>query len=266
VPLLRRADRLRIYLLGELLGAALVGSPGLRKNLEARWRAFIESQVEDEELRARCTPDYVVGCKRILFSNDWYPTLQLPSVELVTDPIAAITDTGVATADGVHREVDAIVYGTGFQATGFLQPMRVTGVGGRDLHETWRNGAEAYRGVTVAGFPNFFMLYGPNTNLGSNSIIFMLEAQIGYVARALAAMRRRRLEWVDVRDDVQAGFNRWVEALSSRTVWETGCRSWYTTAGRNTNNWPTYPFRYRRQLRRFDLRDYRVSRSARPGS
>jgi cation diffusion facilitator CzcD-associated flavoprotein CzcO len=266
VPLLRRADRLRIYLLGELLGAALVGSPGLRKNLEARWRAFMESQVEDEELRARCTPDYVVGCKRILFSNDWYPTLQLPSVELVTDPIAAITDTGVATADGVHREVDAIVYGTGFQATGFLQPMRVTGVGGRDLHETWRNGAEAYRGVTVAGFPNFFMLYGPNTNLGSNSIIFMLEAQIGYVARALAAMRRRRLEWVDVRDDVQAGFNRWVEALSSRTVWETGCRSWYTTAGRNTNNWPTYPFRYRRQLRRFDLRDYRVSRSARPGS
>jgi cation diffusion facilitator CzcD-associated flavoprotein CzcO len=266
VPLLRRADRLRIYLLGELLGAALVGSPGLRKNLEARWRAFMESQVEDEELRARCTPDYVVGCKRILFSNDWYPTLQLPSVELVTDPIAAITDTGVATADGVHREVDAIVYGTGFQATGFLQPMRVTGVRGRDLHETWRNGAEAYRGVTVAGFPNFFMLYGPNTNLGSNSIIFMLEAQIGYVARALAAMRRRRLEWVDVRDDVQAGFNRWVEALSSRTVWETGCRSWYTTAGRNTNNWPTYPFRYRRQLRRFDLRDYRVSRSARPGS
>jgi cation diffusion facilitator CzcD-associated flavoprotein CzcO len=266
VPLLRRADRLRIYLLGELLGAALVGSPGLRKNLEARWRAFMESQVEDEELRARCTPDYVVGCKRILFSNDWYPTLQLPSVELVTDPIAAITGTGVATADGVHREVDAIVYGTGFQATGFLQPMRVTGVGGRDLHETWRNGAEAYRGVTVAGFPNFFMLYGPNTNLGSNSIIFMLEAQIGYVARALAAMRRRRLEWVDVRDDVQAGFNRWVEALSSRTVWETGCRSWYTTAGRNTNNWPTYPFRYRRQLRRFDLRDYRVSRSARPGS
>jgi cation diffusion facilitator CzcD-associated flavoprotein CzcO len=259
VPLLRRADRLRIYLLGELLGTALVGSPALRDNLVGRWRKFMESQVADEELRARCTPDYVVGCKRILFSNDWYPTLQLPSVELVTDPIAGITETGVATAGGTHREVDAIVYGTGFQATGFLQPMRVTGLGGRDLHETWRNGAEAYRGVTVAGFPNFFMLYGPNTNLGSNSIIFMLEAQIGYVARALAAMRRAGIDWVDVRDDVQSEFNRWVETLSSRTVWETGCHSWYTTAGKNTNNWPTYPFRYRRQLRRFDLRDYRVS-------
>jgi cation diffusion facilitator CzcD-associated flavoprotein CzcO len=262
VPLLRRGDRLRIYLLGELLGTALVGSPALRDNLAGRWRKFMESQVADEELRARCTPDYVVGCKRILFSNDWYPTLQLPSVELVTDPIAGVTETGVATDDGVHREVDVIVYGTGFQATGFLQPMRVTGLDGRDLHETWRNGAEAYRGVTVSGFPNFFMLYGPNTNLGSNSIIFMLEAQIGYVAGALAEMRRQGIDWVDVRDDVQSAFNRWVEALSSRTVWETGCHSWYTTAGRNTNNWPTYPFRYRRQLRRFDLRDYRVSRPA----
>jgi len=266
VPLLRRADRLRIYLLGELLGTALVGSPALRNTLVTRWRTFMESQVADEELRARCTPDYVVGCKRILFSNDWYPTLQLPSVELVTEPIEGITGTGVATAGGGHREVDAIVYGTGFQATGFLQPMRVTGLGGRDLHDSWRNGAEAYRGVTVSGFPNFFMLYGPNTNLGSNSIIFMLEAQIGYVARALATMRRHGLDWVDVRDDVQSAFNRWVDTLSSRTVWETGCNSWYTTAGKNTNNWPTYPFRYSRQLRRFDLRDYRVSRSPQPGS
>ncbi|TMC07167.1 MAG: NAD(P)/FAD-dependent oxidoreductase [Chloroflexi bacterium] len=266
VPLLRQADRLRIYLTGELLGTALVGSPALRKTLEGRWRTFMESQVADPELRDRCTPDYVIGCKRILFSNDWYPTLLLPSVELVTDPIAEITGTGVSTEDGAHREVDAIVYGTGFQATGFLQPMRVTGAGGRDLHEVWRDGAEAYRGVTVAGFPNFFMLYGPNTNLGSNSIIFMLEAQIGYVAGALATLRRKGLDWVDVRDEVQAEFNRWVQAQSHRTVWETGCHSWYTTGGRNTNNWPTYPFRYRRQLRRFDLRSYRVSRPAPPGS
>ncbi|HEY7198971.1 MAG TPA: 4-hydroxyacetophenone monooxygenase, partial [Candidatus Dormibacteraeota bacterium] len=119
-----------------------------------------------------------------------------------------------------------------------------------------RDGAQAYRGVVVSGFPNFFMLYGPNTNLGSNSIIYMLEAQIGYVERALAAMRRRQLRWLDVRAEVQAGFNRWVQARSSRTVWETGCHSWYTTGGRNTNNWPTFPFRYRRQLSRFDLGDY----------
>ncbi len=256
VPLLQRADRLRIYLMGELLGVALVASPALRRTLEGRWRSFMHSQVGDEDLRARCTPDYVMGCKRILFSNDWYPVLQRPSVELVTDPVAAITETGVTTGDGAYREVDAIVYGTGFQATGFLQPMRVAGLGGRDLHDVWRGGAEAFRGVVVGGFPNFFMLYGPNTNLGSNSIIYMLEAQIGYVGGALEAMRRRQLRWLDIRSEVQAEFNRWVAALSHRTVWETGCRSWYTTGGRNTNNWPTYPFRYRRQLRRFDLRDY----------
>jgi cation diffusion facilitator CzcD-associated flavoprotein CzcO len=256
VPLLRRADRLRVYLLGELLGAALVASPALRRALEARWRSFMESQVADLELRARCTPDYVVGCKRILFSNDWYPALQRSSVELVTEPVAAIAERAVRTADGAEREVDAIVYATGFRATGFLQPMRVTGLGGRELHEAWRDGAEAYRGVVVSGFPNFFMLYGPNTNLGSNSIIFMLEAQIGYVARALHTLRRRGLRWLDVRGEVQAEFNRWVDALSSRTVWEAGCHSWYTTGGRNTNNWPTFPFRYWRQMRRFDLGDY----------
>jgi cation diffusion facilitator CzcD-associated flavoprotein CzcO len=271
VPLLRRADRLRTYLYGELLGAALLGSSALHRYLEGRWRTSMESQVADEELRARCTPDYVIGCKRILFSNDWYPTLQLPSVELVTDAISGITEAGVSTSDGAHREVDAIVYGTGFAATGFLQPMRVTGLDGRDLHDAWRGGAEAYRGVAVTGFPNFFMLYGPNTNLGSNSIIFMLEAQIGYVVRALTAMRSRRIDWMDVREEVQSSFNRWVETLSGRTVWETGCHSWYTVAGRNTNNWPTYPFRYQRQLRRFDLDDYRVMISGvsalpRPGS
>ena len=258
-PLVRRADRLRIYLMGELLGAALVASPALRRTLEARWRAFMESQVADPELRARCTPDYVVGCKRILFSNDWYPALQRANVELVTQAVAAITERRVHTVDGAEREVDAIVYATGFQATGFLQPMRVTGLGGCDLHAAWRDGAEAYRGVAVSGFPNFFMLYGPNTNLGSNSIIYMLEAQIGYVDRALRALRRRRLRWLDVRAEVQAEFNRWVDALSGRTVWETGCHSWYTTGGRNTNNWPTFPFRYRRQMRRFDLRDYEVA-------
>lgn len=257
VPLLQGADRLRIYLLGELLGHALVASPGLRRTLESRWRAHMEREVADPELRELCTPDYAMGCKRILFSNDWYPALQRPTVELVTGGVAAITPSGVLTADGRERAVDAIVYATGFRTTDFLQPMRVRGLGGRDLLDAWRDGAEAYRGVVVSGFPNLFMLYGPNTNLGSNSIIFMLEAQIGYVLRALEALRAGGLAWLDVRADVQRGFNRWVADASRRTVWETGCRSWYTTAaGRNTNNWPSYTFRYRRLLRRFDLGDY----------
>jgi cation diffusion facilitator CzcD-associated flavoprotein CzcO len=260
LPPLTRADRLRIYLTGELLGAALFGSGRLQRLLTARWRTFMESQVSDPELREKCEPDYAVGCKRILFSNDWYPALALPGVELVTDPLAAVTEAGVVTADGRERQVDAIVFATGFQTTGFLQPMRVSGAGGRDLHEAWREGAEAYRGIVVSGFPNFFMLYGPNTNLGSNSIIYMLEGQIAYVERALAALRRRDLRWLDVRPAVQDEFNRWVRSRSERTVWESGCRNWYTTAtGRNTNNWPTYTFRYRLALMRFDLGEYETA-------
>jgi cation diffusion facilitator CzcD-associated flavoprotein CzcO len=260
LPVLASADRLRTFLTGELLGTALFGSVRLRRVLESRWRAFMESQVHDAELRERCVPDYVIGCKRILFSNDWYPTLALPTVELVTERVTEITPRSVVTADGCERAVDAIVYGTGFQSTGFLQPMRVVGKGGLELHEVWRGAAEAYRGVVVSGFPNFFMLYGPNTNLGSNSIIYMLESQIAYVDRALRAMRSRRLRWLDVRKSVQDEFNRWVQTLSARTVWMSGCHNWYTVAGgRNTNNWPTYTFRYRRALRRFDLRDYETA-------
>jgi cation diffusion facilitator CzcD-associated flavoprotein CzcO len=260
LPGLARADRLRIFLMGELLGTALFASTRLRRVLENRWRAFMEGQVHDAELRQKCMPDYLIGCKRILFSNDWYPTLALPTVELVTERVTEITPGGVVTADGRERAVDAIVFGTGFQSTGFLQPMRVVGQDGRDLHEVWRDGAEAYRGVVVSGFPNFFMLYGPNTNLGSNSVIYMLESQIAYVDRALRAMRSRRLRWLDVRTNVQDEFNRWVRTLSERTVWTSGCHNWYTVAsGKNTNNWPTYTFRYRRALRGFDLRDYETA-------
>jgi cation diffusion facilitator CzcD-associated flavoprotein CzcO len=260
LPALAKADRLRIYLTGELLGAALFGSARLQKLLTARWRTFMESQVSDPGLRHKCEPDYAVGCKRILFSNDWYPALALPGVELVTEALAGITPAGVVTVDGTERPVDAIVFATGFQTTGFLQPMRVTGAGGRDLQEAWREGAEAYRGIVVSGFPNFFMLYGPNTNLGSNSIIYMLEGQIAYVERALAALRQRGLRWLDVRRTVQDEFNGWVRSRSERTVWESGCRNWYTTAtGRNTNNWPTYTLRYRLGLMRFDLGEYETA-------
>jgi cation diffusion facilitator CzcD-associated flavoprotein CzcO len=260
LPGLARADRLRMFLIGELLGAALFGSARLRRLLESRWRVFMESHVHDAELREKCVPDYLIGCKRILFSNDWYPTLALPTVELVTERVTEITSGGVVTADGHERAVDAIVFGTGFQSTGFLQPMRVVGQGGRDLHAVWRDGAEAYRGVVVSGFPNFFMLYGPNTNLASNSIIYMLESQIAYVDRALRTMRSRSLRWLDIRRSVQDEFNRWIRSLSEHTPWTSGCHNWYTVAGgRNTNNWPTYTFRYRRALRRFDVRDYETA-------
>ena len=259
LPVVRKADRLRIFLYGELLTSGLVLSPKLLAGPMQLWRRQLRSQIPDPELRARCVPDYVMGCKRIAFSNDWYPALARPDTELVTERIEQIVPNGVVTADGKTRAADVIIYGTGFKAAEFLAPMLVSGLGGWRLQQAWQDGPWSYLGITVSGFPNFFMLYGPNTNLGGNSIIYMLEGQIGYVLGAIQAIQAERLAWLDVRPEVQDAFSSWVQSASRTSVWETGCHSWYTTAsGRNTTNWPGHTFMYRYQVRRFDLAAYRV--------
>jgi cation diffusion facilitator CzcD-associated flavoprotein CzcO len=258
LPLARKADRLRIFLYGEMLTSGFVLSPKMLAAPRAMWRHQLRV-ITDPDLRAKCIPDYVMGCKRVLFSNDWYPTLQRPNVDLVTEKIERVAPQGVVIADGTLRPADVVIYGTGYQATDFLAPMSVTGPRGRRLNEVWRHGAEAYLGITVSGFPNFFMLYGPNTNLGGNSIIYMLEGQIGYVLRALQALRIERLRWLDVRPDVQDAFSAWVAEASHTSVWESGCHNWYTSAtGRNVSNWPVHTFLYRQRVRRFDLSDYTI--------
>lgn len=258
-PIARKADRLRIFLYGELLTSGFVLSPKLLAAPMRMWRRQLQAQIIDPQLREKCVPDYVMGCKRVLFSNDWYPALARPDVDLVTDAIERIVPDGVVMADGTHRLADVIIYGTGFQAIDFLAPMSVTGAGGRELHELWRDRAQTYLGITVSGFPNFFMLYGPNTNLGGNSIIYMLEGQIGYVLGAIQALEYEGLDWLDVRPDVQRAFSAWVDAASRTSVWESGCHSWYTTGdGRNTTNWPDHTFLYRHRVRRFDLGSYQV--------
>ena len=259
LPVVRKADRLRIFLYGELLTSGFVVSPKLLAAPMQMWRHQLHSQIADPELRAKCVPDYVMGCKRVVFSNDWYPTLARPNVELVTDSIARLVSGGVVTSDGTTRAAEVIIYGTGFKAAEFLAPMLVSGLGGRRLGDAWQDGAQAYLGIAVSGFPNFFMLYGPNTNLGGNSILYMLEGQIGYVLGALRALAAHRVAWLDVRPEVQDAFGSWVQTASRTSVWESGCHSWYTTAsGRNTNNWPSHTFMYRYRVRRFDLAAYRV--------
>jgi cation diffusion facilitator CzcD-associated flavoprotein CzcO len=259
MPVVRKADRLRIFLYGELLTSGFVLSPKLLAAPMQIWRRQLTAQIADPQLRAQCVPDYVMGCKRVVFSNDWYPTLTQPHVELVTDPIERIVPDGVRTADGTIRPAEVIIYGTGFRAVDFLAPMQVSGLDGWRLEDAWRDGAQAYLGITVTGFPNFFLLYGPNTNLGGNSILYMLEGQIGYVLGAIRALDTGGLAWLDVRPDVQDRFTSWVAAASRKSVWETGCHSWYTTAsGRNTNNWPDHTFLYRHRVRRFDVAAYRV--------
>jgi cation diffusion facilitator CzcD-associated flavoprotein CzcO len=259
LPVVRKADRLRVFLYGELLTSGFVTSRRLLAAPMAMWRRQLTTHITDPRLREKCVPDYVMGCKRVLFSNDWYPTLARPNVELVTDPIERIVPDGVVTAGGAVRPADVIIYGTGFKTLDFLAPMSVTGLGGRRLYDAWHDGAEAYLGIAVSGFPNFFILYGPNTNLGGNSIIYMLEGQIGYVLAAVQALEAEGLDWIDVRPEVQQAFNAWVVSASRTSVWQSGCRNWYTTAsGRNTNNWPVHTFRYRYQTRRFDLAGYRA--------
>src|SRR3984957_13952736 len=259
VPAVRKADRLRVFLYGELLTSGFVLSPKLLAAPMAMWRRQLRTAITDPELRARCVPDYVMGCKRVVFSNDWYPALARPDVDLVTERIERIVPDGVVTADGATHPADVIIYGTGFGATQFLTPMQVSGRGGQSLQQAWRDGAQAYLGITVAGFPNFFMLYGPNTNLGGNSIIYMLEGQIGYVLGAIQTLQAERLAWLDVRPEGQDAFTAGVQSASRTWVWEPGCHNWYTTAsGRNINNWPAYTFTYRYRVRRFDLAAYRV--------
>jgi cation diffusion facilitator CzcD-associated flavoprotein CzcO len=203
-------------------------------------------------------PDYPLGCRRILISNDWYPTLARDDVEVVTAPVERIEPDAVV-AGGTRYPADTIIFGTGFKTTDFLEPITVTGAGGAVLGAVWADGAEAHLGITVSGFPNLFLLYGPNTNLGHNSIIFMLERQIGWILQAVRTLATEGRRWVDVTPEAQAASNARLDRELARTVWAGSCHSWYKDArGRITNNWSSYTWRYWQRTRRLDRRDLRL--------
>ncbi|HYV17034.1 MAG TPA: NAD(P)/FAD-dependent oxidoreductase [Conexibacter sp.] len=218
-------------------------------------RAHLQQQVADPALRAKLTPGYEIGCKRILMSNEYFPALQQPNVELVTAGIAEIRPRSILTSDGAEHPVDAIVYGTGFRTNDMPAGERLRGREGRLLGDVWREqGMQALRGTTIAGFPNLFMLVGPNTGLGHNSIVFMIESQLAYVLDALGTMDARGAAVLDTREGAQAAFNARLQASMRGTVWtEGGCASWYLDAhGRNTTLWPGTSWSFRRATRRFD--------------
>ena len=202
-----------------------------------------------------------MGCKRILISNDYFPALAQANVTVVSEAISAVTENAIVTADGREHPCDVLIYGTGFAATDFLAPMQITGLGGLELDQAWRDGAEAYKGISVSGFPNLFILYGPNTNLGHNSIIYMLESQFRYVLGCIDDAARAGRTLPGRQGRVQQRFNQRIQARSHRTIWEQGCSSWYKTAsGKSTNNWPGYTFTYRQQTRAPELSDYDCTR------
>jgi cation diffusion facilitator CzcD-associated flavoprotein CzcO len=217
-------------------------------------RKHLAQQVRDPELRRKLTPSYTIGCKRILISNDYYPALSQPNVELQTAGIREVRERSIVTADGRETEVDVIVFGTGFRVTDMPAAEYIRGRSGESLAEAWKGSMQAYLGTSIAGFPNLFMLVGPNTGLGHNSMVFMIESQLAYVLDAVRTMGERGIASVDVRPDVQAAYNDELQDGLRETVWATGgCASWYLDdSGRNTTLWPGGTWRFRTRTRRFD--------------
>jgi cation diffusion facilitator CzcD-associated flavoprotein CzcO len=259
-PLVQKAVRTGIYWGRESMVLGFAKLPGIMKQAQKVAEKHLERQVRDPELRAKLTPDFTLGCKRVLISDDYYPAVARPNVEVVTEGITEVTPTGIVTDDGVKHEVDTIIYGTGFRVTDLPVMDMLYGRDGQSLRDAWADGMEAHLGTAVAGFPNFFLLIGPNTGLGHSSMVFMIESQIAYILDALKTMDAEGLRQVEVRPEVQRAFVDGVRSSMRNTVWTRGgCTSWYLDAqGRNTTLWPSFTFRFRQLTRRFDRSQYRT--------
>ena len=259
LPFAQRLLRWAIYLRQELLISGFKG--GAR--IQARFRQFaswmLDQQVADPVLRKRFTPDYAPGCKRLLISNDWYPALLRPNVEVLSEPAAKLEGRRIVAASGAARDVDVVIFATGFAATEFVAPMKIHGRGGEELGALWKTGAAAHLGMSVAGFPNAFLVVGPNTGLGHNSLVFMIEAQVSYIVAALGRLRASGKRVLEVRSEVQAASYADVQRRLKGTVWASGCRSWYLTAdGRNDAIWPGSTLDYWWKTLRFDAGNFRM--------
>lgn len=259
VPLAQRAVRAGIYWAREgfatgFLNPSMMGRMGRRLALR-----HLREQVPDPELRAKLTPSYTMGCKRVLVSDDYLPSLSQHNVDVVTEGIAEVRPHAVVTRDGVEHPADTIILGTGFRVSDMPIAQWLRGRDGGTLAEAWAGSPKAYLGLTVAGFPNLFLLLGPNSGLGHTSVLFMVESQLNHLMAALRHMRQRGVHAIEPTADAQRGFVAWVDGRIARTVWAPErCQSWYRDAtGRNFSIWPGYTFTYRRLLRRFDAHAYR---------
>ena len=261
LPLYRRLTRFGLFLLLESRLPAFTRFPRLTALHRRKARRHLERQITDPVLREKLTPDYAMGCKRVLMSNDYYPAIAAGNVELITTPIEHVRPDGLVDRDGHFRPADLIVLGTGFQATDPVPSGLIFGRDGLDLTAAWKDGPQAYKGSTVPGFPNFFTLLGPNTALGHNSVLLMIEGQIRYVLSALRWMQRTGRHRIEVRAEAAAAWDAEVQRRLDRTVWrQGGCSSWYQhpESGRIPTLWPRFTFTFRWLLRRFDPEAYRI--------
>lgn len=259
VPGVRFLYRQGLYWSHELRALAFTYEPRALAAFERVAKWHIARSVKDPALRAKLTPDYRMGCKRILMSNTYYPALAQPNVEVLTDGIREITEHGIVGADGVERPIDALVFGTGFDVHDYVGKLRIRGRSGVELGKLWEKSPEAYLGSTVAGFPNLFMIVGPNTGLGHNSMIFMIESQVAHVMEHVKLLRSGA-HTVEVREEVQREYNDALQAKLQGTVWQSGCKSWYLREdGRNATLWPGFTFEFRQKTRRLDPSAFRTS-------
>ena len=261
-PFLLHASRFLQYLASEMAGPMIfLDAPRLSALGERLSMAHLHAQVKDPALREKLTPHFQFGCKRILVSDDYWASFERPNVELVTERIEEIVPEGIRTADGALHELDALVLATGFSLGLASAPFPITGRGGRTLDDAWKNGAVAYKGMTVAGFPNWFILMGPNTGPGHTSVLVYTEAQIAHALGAIEKLRREGSKWLDVRQSVQDRYNAGIQGRMKHMVWSTGCNSWYLSKdGSNHSLYPGFAAEYALRARHFDPGDYEIAR------
>ncbi|MFN8309556.1 MAG: NAD(P)/FAD-dependent oxidoreductase [Chitinophagales bacterium] len=257
IPLIREWYRQLIYWMNEVQVLGFTSQRGFLRFAEKLVRRHLKRRIKDKVLLEKLLPNYEMGCKRILLSNNYYPALQQPNVEVITDKILSVGNHYIESADGQKRNIDAIIFGTGFHVTDAFQFADITGRNATPLKEVWKNGAEAFLGTTVHGFPNMFMLIGPNTGLGHNSMVYMIEAQIHLIMGIFRQMQRQSNHSVEVKHDVQDRFNRMLDKKSIGTVWNSGCNSWYLNQqGRSAAVWPDFTFKFRAATEKIRSEDY----------
>ena len=259
VPATQELARQALYWGHEISATALVWNSPLTSLVARLGKAHIRATVKDPWLRRQLTPDFTPGCKRMLVSSDYYPALQKDNCKLIDWPIATISPAGIRTSDGIEHHLDAIVFATGYDVHLTGPPYPVTGLGGRSLSDEWTGGAQAYKSINASGYPNLFFMTGPNSGPGHNSLLVYVEGQIDYAVRAITAILRNDLRYLDVRPEVQRRHNRAIQKRLTRTTWMSGCSSWYLTEdGFNASMYPGFATQYRRQMRDFRIDDYTV--------
>jgi cation diffusion facilitator CzcD-associated flavoprotein CzcO len=262
-PRLQRLDRASLFAFHDFAAVGMTKRPWLLPPFRAVAKRQITKAISDPELRRKVTPTDVVGCKRIMLTDDWYPTLTQPNVELIAERVVEVTRHAIRAGDGVERPADVLVLATGFESHGFVAPMEVVGAGGRRLADAWAEVARAYLGLSVPGFPNLFLLYGPNTNGGTGSVVDTLEAGIRHVLAALGELERARAREIEVRAPVAEAFDRELREALRGTVWHTGCTNWYVDEqGNDPNQWPWSWSEYHRRTERLQPGAYELRAAA----